>query len=122
MPWAIGSYALHAMLVGLHTLAFFKSVRRMGTVPTAISKGAQQAGNFLFAHLFFCHTDANECMWRESSSQLETSGWRPVWDRLQKPIAFVLCCSGCVIYMVGRPPSAAVPIKMSGGRGGATLM
>ena len=41
--WAVLSYTLHAVLVGVHSLAFFKSVRRLGSVPTAISKGAQQA-------------------------------------------------------------------------------
>jgi hypothetical protein len=72
VPWAVGAYALHAMLVGVHALAvsctvastlglrtrcnvellrwiepsrgqFFKAVRRLGTVPIAVSKGAQRA-------------------------------------------------------------------------------
>jgi len=113
VPWAIGSYALHAALVGMHTLAFFKSVRRLGTVPTAISKGAQQAGNFLFAHLFFCHVDRHECMWvndgtRDGGGDGDGRGasWWATWSQWQKPAAFLLCCAGCVVYVLGKEPDA----------------
>ena len=50
-------YALFATLVGFHALCFWKAVRRMGTVPTAVSKGAQQSGVFLMAHVLFCKWD-----------------------------------------------------------------
>ena len=101
---AAQAYALHATLVGLHTLAFFKSVRRLGTVPTAISKGVQQAGNFVFAHLFFCGVDPHECIWSNEHADGDEAGWRQVWSRWQKPAAFLFCCAGVVVYMLGRPP------------------
>jgi len=170
----VQAYALHASMVGLHTLAFFKSVRRLGArsigqrgrlggavaghhglhslhlkaqgcsshswgealrvrshrevvafrieaahvddfaafdhpgaVPTAISKGTQQAGNFLFAHLFFCGVDPHECIWNNRHGDDEAGSWRAVWSSWQKPVAFLFCCAGVVVYMLGRPAGAA---------------
>ena len=88
-------YTLHASLVGLHTLAFFKSIHRLGTVPTAVSKGAIQAGNFLFAHIFFCHADQTECWW-------DNNGDTGAWRHWQKPVAFLMCASGCMFYVLGK--------------------
>ena len=47
----VGGYFLYAAMVGLHSLSFWKSVHRMGTVPCAVAKGAQQAGVFAFSHI-----------------------------------------------------------------------
>lgn len=100
VPWAVGSYALHSVLVGAHSLAFFKSVHRLGSVPTAIAKGAQQAGSILFAHLFFCHVDKHECIWPRGP--LAEAWWRR-WAYWQKSVAVLLCCAGCVIYILHKP-------------------
>ena len=100
VEWAIFAYALHAVLVGVHTMAFFKSVRQLGAVPVAISKGAQQAGIFVAAHLIFCRVDRHECMYAEDEPLAS-------WARWQKPLAILICTSGVVVYMLGddaRPP------------------
>ena len=36
-------YASYGLLIGFHTLAFWKTMPRLGTVPVAVSKGRQQA-------------------------------------------------------------------------------
>ena len=91
-------YAAFALMVGVHTLAFWKTMGSLGTVPAAISKGAQQGGTFLLAHLCFCASDASECM----------SDNRPgatTWSKVQKPLAFAVCCGGCLTYaLVKRRP------------------
>ncbi len=102
---ATAAYACHALLVGLHSLAFWKSLRRFGTVSLAVSKGAQQAGNFVVAHVLFCASDPTECLWNSGGAAL----WS--WSRWQKPAAFVACCTGCLVYALGRearPSSKAV--------------
>jgi len=104
--WAAASYALHSALVGLHTLAFFQSLRRVGTVAVAVSKGAQQAATFICAHFFFCHVDPHECFWRPSGYAAPGSPWQRAWDRWQKPVAFTMCCAGCVVYMLAKEGSS----------------
>ena len=99
---AVLLYSAFALMVGVHTLAFWKTMGSLGTVPAAISKGAQQGGTFLLAHLFFCATDASECM----------SDSRPgatTWSKVQKPLAFAVCCSGCLVYaLVKKVPAGKV--------------
>ena len=97
---AAGYYGLFALMVGLHSLAFWKSVHRLGTVPTAVSKGAQQAGIFVVAHLAFCSTDEHECLWPRGHGGTTWSHW-------QKPTACALCVAGCVAYVLGKPARAA---------------
>ena len=112
VPWAVFSYALHAVLVGVHTLAFFKSVHRLGAVPTAFAKGATQAGSFAFAHLLFCQVDYHECIWWNGDVKgSDLGGWQLAWSHWQKSIAFVFCCAGVMCYLLGRseePPAASV--------------
>jgi len=83
-------YMLHAGFVGLHTIAFWKSLRELGTVPTAMSKGAQQAGSFLFGHMIFCSSDQHQCFTNNDGTS--------TWSRMQKPVSFVVCCLGCLVY------------------------
>lgn len=100
VPLAVTFYAMHALTVGVHTLAFWKTMRSLGTVPTAISKGAQQAGNFLFAHIFFCKVDPRECITGVPTNVSSTPPHTgpSAWHEAQKPAAFSLCCLGCVVY------------------------
>jgi len=94
-------YASHALMVGVHTLAFWKTVRTLGTVPTAISKGAQQALTFLLAHILFCHIDSKECMTHAAGNHTgsgDEGGALAVWTQAQKPVAFVVCTVGCLVY------------------------
>ena len=55
-PRRAALYASYGLLVGFHTLAFWKTMRRLGTVPVAVSKGTQQALPFLLSHILFCHS------------------------------------------------------------------
>mmetsp|Transcript_57317 Transcript_57317/g.125545 ORF Transcript_57317/g.125545 Transcript_57317/m.125545 type:complete len:367 (+) Transcript_57317:28-1128(+) len=100
VPWAWASYLLYGLMVGLHSLSFWKSVYKLGTVPTAVSKGAQQAGCFIFAHIFFCHIDDKECIDNNNGSGL--------WSRMQKGVACLMCCLGVVVYALGK--SRASPV------------
>ena len=71
-PRRAALYASYGLLVGFHTLAFWKTMRRLSTVPVAVSKGTQQALPFLLSHILFCHSarddahlfrgDPNLCM------------------------------------------------------------
>ena len=63
----------------------------LGTVPTAVSKGAQQAGTFLLAHMLFCNVDFTECM-------TSSHGGATTWGRMQKGVSFCLCCIGCLVF------------------------
>ena len=36
-------YVLYGVMVASHSLSFWMSVHKLGTVPTAVAKGAQQA-------------------------------------------------------------------------------
>lgn len=55
--YKIIGFCFYGMMVGLHSLSFWKSIHKVGTVPTAVAKGAQQAGVFLFSHIIFCSYD-----------------------------------------------------------------
>ena len=66
-------------------------MRTIGTVPTALSKGAMQAGNFLLAHIFFCHIDHTQCMTNNHDGA-------SLWSRMQKTTSFVVCALGCLVY------------------------
>ena len=140
-------YASFALMVGVHTLAFWKlsacsqitaspdalspacghsrlerpsqspldasrlcAVGSIGTVPAAISKGAQQGGTFLLAHVLFCQIDETECMsdGREGAS---------AWSRVQKPLSFAICSLGCLVYAIVRKRSVDKPTGL--GLGGA---
>ena len=107
VPLAIGGYAGFALCVGVHSLSFWKSVSRIGTVATAVSKGAQQAGIFVFAHLLFCSSDAHECL---VPPPTPSHPHPTVWKRAQKGVACLVCIGGCVLFVLGK--------KKHGGRGG----
>jgi len=53
-------YIMYGCMVALHSLSFWFSINKLGTVPTAVAKGAQQAGVFVFSHVIYCHLDKNE--------------------------------------------------------------
>jgi len=93
--WACGGYVLWTAALGVHSLSFIKCISKLGTVPTAISIGAQQAGNLVLAHILFCHADDSQCFWSEASGTTS-------WDRSRKTVGFSLCCVGCLVYMLGR--------------------
>ena len=42
VPWAVVGYALYALTVGLHSLAFSKCIALLGIVPTAVATGGVQ--------------------------------------------------------------------------------
>ena len=90
---AVG-FVLYGLLVGAHSLSFWKSVNKLGTVPTAVAKGAQQSGVFLASHIVFCSTDESECLWYNHGSSL--------WNKMQKSVAAVLCIAGVVLYALKR--------------------
>ena len=100
--WALVGYILFAVLVAVHALTFWKSVHRMGTVPTAVSKGAQQSAVFLCAHLLFCSSDPTECIWNNGRSHTLWSAW-------QKGAALACCCSGVMLYTLGKAKPRASP-------------
>ena len=104
-------YLSHALLVGVHTLAFWKTMRSLGTVPAAISKGAQQALTFLLAHVFFCHIDEFECMTNNHGDG------KTLWNKMQKPVSLVVCLLGCVTYAVVKKRPAARGWDASSSRG-----
>jgi len=85
-------FVLFGALVGLHSLSFWKSVHRMGTVPCAVAKGAQQAGIFAFSHIIYCRVDSSQCI---------DSG-DTTWEHMQKSVAFVFCCAGVLVYALNR--------------------
>lgn len=104
VAWAVGGYIAYGLMVGLHSLSFWKSVFRLGTVPVAVSKGAQQAGIFVVAHLLFCKADPYECL---VPPHADTP-----WKRAQRPVACAVCVLGCVLYVLGKrrhkPPAAPI--------------
>ena len=91
-------YALYGLMVGVHSLSFWKSVHQVGTIPTAVSKGAQQAGIFVASHLVYCHRDPNECILPPSSSSSHPNTVLTMWMQAQKLVAVLLCCIGVVVY------------------------
>ena len=103
LTWA---YALYGIMVALHSLSFWFSVNRLGTVPTAVAKGAQQAGVFVFSHLIFCtpHShpiDEHECLdWNYPSENMGTA--RRNWSKAQKSVALVMCLIGCAMYALNK--------------------
>ena len=104
IEWAVFGYALFAVLVGIHALCFWKAVHGMGTAPTAVSKGAQQSGVFVFAHILFCNQDPTECLWNNTRAQ-----GHPLWSRWQKSVALAFCCSGVVLYSLGKRKVSRAP-------------
>jgi len=87
-------YSLYGVMVAMHSLSFWKSVHQLGTVPTAVSKGAQQAGVFIFSHIIYCHYDKAEC--------IDNNYGTSVWHHMQKSVAFVLCTIGVAIYSLNK--------------------
>jgi len=92
---AVLGYSLFALMVGAHALAFWKAINKAGTVPTAVSRGAQQSGTFVVAHLLFCDSDHTQCF--NSSSPMAST-----WIRWRKSVAFLLCCAGVFLYSIGK--------------------
>lgn len=90
----VTGYVMYGILVGLHSLSFWKSVNRLGTVPTAVAKGAQQAGVFVFSHVVFCSIDPNECIFYNHGDGL--------WNKMQKSVAASLCLIGVLIYSLSK--------------------
>ena len=78
-------YSLYGVMVAMHSLSFWKSVHQLGTVPTAVSKGAQQAGVFIFSHIIYCHYDKAEC--------IDNNYGTSVWHHMQKRFVF------CSVYL-----------------------
>ena len=87
-------FSLYGALVGLHSLSFWKSVNKLGTVPTAVAKGAQQAGVYVASHLVYCSVDENECLWYNHG--------KSAWNKMQKSVAAVLCVAGVVVYALNK--------------------
>ena len=104
VAWAVFGYSMFAFLVGVHALAFWKSVHRLGTVPTAVSRGAQQSGVFIFAHVLFCSSDPTECLWNNSKNHDHS-----LWSSWQKTAALLSCCAGVMIYSLGKNATASAP-------------
>jgi drug/metabolite transporter (DMT)-like permease len=96
-------FVFYALMVGLHSLSFWKSIYRLGTVPTAVAKGAQQAGVFACSHLFFCHVDESEC--------IDYNYGNSLWNRLQKSVAFALCCLGVAVYSLNKRGHLPFPLS-----------
>ena len=97
MASATWSYLAYALLVGLHSLSFWKSVVQMGTVATAISKGAQQAGILLACHIVYCSSIPSECLTSNGNND-------SAWNAWQKPVACLCSVCGVVVYALGRRP------------------
>lgn len=100
VAWALAGYGLFALSVGLHALFFWRSVSRLGSVPTAVSRGVQQAGTFVCAHIFFCRVDPTECLWNNAHG--DHTGPPTAWSRWQKAAALASCCVGVAMFTIGR--------------------
>jgi len=98
MTLAYIGYSAYGVMVALHSLSFWKSVHQLGTVPTAVSKGAQQAGVFLFSHIIYCHYDKAEC--------IDSNYGSTTWNHMQKSVAFVLCSLGVAVYSLNKYQAA----------------
>ena len=92
--YVIIGYVLYGVLVGVHSLSFWKSVNKLGTVSVAVSKGAQQAGVFIVSHIVYCSMDRNECMFYNHGNTL--------WNKMQKSVAAILCVGGVVLYALSK--------------------
>ena len=90
----VGGYCLYGFMVALHSLSFWMSVNKLGTVPTAVAKGAQQAGIFVFSHIIYCKIDQSECM--------DYNYGDSPWNKAQKGVAFLLCIVGCALYALSK--------------------
>ena len=103
-------YVVYAVMVGVHTLAFWNTMPYLGTVPVAISKGAQQAMTFLLAHILFCHDDDADHVFQGDMGQCMTSnhGGKSLWSQMQKSVSFAICCLGCLAYAVSKPATGSV--------------
>ena len=81
---------------------------RLGAVPTAVSRGVQQAGTFVLAHLLFCDVDPTECLWNnarggDGGGGDGRAGAPPtLWSRWQKSAALASCCLGVAMFSIGR--------------------
>jgi len=96
ITWAVVTYAAHTAIVGAHALAFWKCISMLGTVPTAVSIGAQQAGYLFFANLLFCLDGSGQ-----RTTHCFVQSGASAWGKAQKVLAFVLCCVGCGVYVMG---------------------
>jgi len=96
-PAKVAGFVLYGVMVGVHSLSFWKSIYKMGTVSTAVAKGAQQAGIFVFSHVFFCGLDETECLYYNYGNS--------VWNKMQKSVAFLLCCAGVLVYALNKRTS-----------------
>ena len=92
--YMVGGYCLYGFMVALHSLSFWMSVNKLGTVPTAVAKGAQQAGIFVFSHIIYCKIDQSECM--------DYNYGDSPWNKAQKGVAFLLCIVGCALYALSK--------------------
>ena len=119
-PRRAALYASYGLLVGFHTLAFWKTMRRLGSVPVAVSKGTQQALPFLLSHILFCHSarddahlfrgDPNLCMTGVSvNGSTDFDGHDALWSHLQKPLSFCICTAGVVLCALLEPAPARAP-------------
>ena len=101
-------------------LAFWMTMRRLSTVPVAVSKGTQQALPFLLSHILFCHSarddaqlfrgDPNLCMTGASvNGSTHFDGHDALWSHLQKPLSFCICTAGVVLYALLKPAPARAP-------------
>jgi hypothetical protein len=97
-PYKVAGFVIYGAMVGLHSLSFWKSIYKMGTVPTAVAKGAQQAGVFIFSHLIFCSLDESEC--------IDYNYGNSLWNKMQKSVAFLLCCGGVMVYALNKRKSS----------------
>ena len=96
VPWAVVGYALYALTVGLHSLAFSKCIALLGIVPTAVATGGvQQAASIVLGDVF-CGLDAHRCF----TDADDTS----VWGQGRKTIGITLCCIGSIVYLLDRTP------------------
>jgi hypothetical protein len=119
-PRRAALYASYGLLVGFHTLAFSKTMRRLGTVPVAVSKGTQQALPFLLSHILFCHSARDDahlfrgdpilCMTGASvNGSTHFDGHDALWSHLQKSLSFCICTAGVVLYALLKPTPARAP-------------
>merc|ERR1711979_108325 len=81
----------YAVVEGLHALAFYKSVKFLGAVPVAVSKGLQQAGGALVIHIGFCNVDPTQCLFNYHGDAI-------AWGKWQKAVAAGLSVVGVVVY------------------------
>lgn len=106
---AVFGYVAFALMVGLHGVSFWKSVARVGTVPTAVAKGAQQAGILACAHLLFCSSDPTECLFM-NGQEGDRRWW--TWKYWQKTCALIFCTGGVMLFALGRKKPEQAPAAL----------